>query len=406
MLYKMNLLISGLLLTIFLSACGKHHTSTLPFGDPIGVAPGGGTSTFDSNEKSYLYNLFLTEYYWNDKVPQDFDYSTYTEPQPMINDLKYAALDRWSFALSRQQYDDMTTQKTAGFGFGYQDNFVIYTVLIDSPAQNAGLLRGDRIVKINGQPVTDTLLAQASSNLNKPTKFSLDRGGKTVELTITAQAYTYKVVAYSTVQTNEGKRVGYLRFDEFTDNATDELEAAFNYFKSQHINKLVIDLRYNPGGSVNTASIFLDKVGRGYNGQVQFTLAWNAENSYQNETLYFDSNDPNSLALDKLLFLTTSHSASASELVINAMEPYMHENVSIIGTRTHGKPVGMAGRTDGSYVYFLINFAVLNSVGYGSYFDGLAPDCRVEDNDFAHQLGDPNEALLHEALYYMDNGHC
>ena len=398
---KFHRYLLGLLFILLLAGCGGGSSKN-SFIPPANNGP----DIFDEQEKSYLYNLFLTEYYWNDYVPHDFNYSPYTEPQPMISDLKYAALDRWSFALTRQQYNNMLSQKTAGFGFGYLDDFTVYTVLINSPAQKAGLMRGDRIVTINGQPVTPALLSEASSNLGQPTHFGLERDGNPLDLTITAQEYNYKVTSYSVVQTSKGKRVGYLRFDEFTDNATDELEVAFTYFKNQGIDKLVVDLRYNPGGTVNTASIFLDKIGRGFNGQVQFTLAWNTQNTSQNETLYFDSNDPNSLALSKLVFLTTSNSASASELSINAMEPYMHSNVVTVGTRTHGKPVGMAGRTNGSYIYFLINFAVENAVGFSDYFDGLPPDCEVEDNDFAHQLGDPNEALLREALYYIDNDHC
>lgn len=126
----------------------------------------------------------------------------------------------------------------------------------------------------------------------------------------------------------------------------------------------------------------------------------------QNETLLFDCLDPNSLFLSKLVFLTTSQSASASELVINAMEPYLQNNVTIVGKRTHGKPVGMAGRTNGSYIYFLVNFVIANSVGFYDYFSGLPADCSVEDQDFLHQLGDPNEALLSEALFYIDQNHC
>jgi C-terminal peptidase prc len=385
---------------ILLSACGNNSShKNLP-------ANSTKPAVFDESEKSYLYSLFQAEYYWNDQVPQNFDYSAYTEPQPMIDALKYTTLDHWSFALTRQQYDEMSTQKTAGFGFGYQGDFTIYTVLIGSPAEAAGLLRGDKILTINGQTATKALLSQASDALGQTARFGIERAGTPMDLSITAQEYTYNVISYKTLQTNLGQRVGYLRFDEFSENATDELETAFNYFKNQHIDKLVVDLRYNPGGSVNTASIFLDKIGRPYNGQVQMVLAWNAQNSSQNETLTFDSLDPNSLTVGKIVFLTTSHSASASEAVINAMKPYMHSNAAIVGTRTHGKPVGMAGRTNGSYIYYLINFLVENSVGFSDYFNGLAPDCEIADDDFSHQLGDPNEALLREALYYIDNDHC
>lgn len=150
----------------------------------------------------------------------------------------------------------------------------------------------------------------------------------------------------------------------------------------------------------------MDKIGRDYNGKVQCSLEWNDQNSGQNETLLFDSLDPNSLSPSKLIFLTSEESASASELVINGMKPYMQDDVVIVGETTHGKPVGMSGRTNGSYVYFLINFVIKNADGFYDYFNGLAPDCSVPDDDYGHQLGDPDEALLREALYYIDNDHC
>ena len=390
----------GVVLALFFVGCGGSSSPSDHF---FGGPPAGGS--FDENEKSYLYNLFQTEYYWNDKVPGSFDYSPYTEPQPMINDLKYSALDRWSFVLTRQEYDDMTTQQTSGFGFGYNLDFTVYMTRIGSPAESAGLLRGDRIIEINGQPITDALLAQASQNTNQSTEFTLDRQGSPVTLSITAQHYNFSVISYSTVQSPRGSNVGYLRFDEFTENATFELEKAFTFFQAQNINKLVVDLRYNPGGSVNTASIFLDKLGGNLNGKVQFSMVWNPQSSGQNETLHFDT-DSNSMSPLKLVFLTTGNSASASELAINTMKPYLGDNVAIVGETTHGKPTGMAGRTNGSYIYFLINFVVENSIGFYDYFNGLPPDCAVSDTDYAHALGDPNEALLQEALYYIDNGHC
>jgi len=396
----------SIIILLLIVGCGDDN------GGNIGVGTGGGATTFDEQEKSYLYNLFLTEYYWSASTPQPFDTTPYSEPQPMIDVLKNGAVDRWSVALTQEQYNNFATQKTAGFGFGYAEGFVVYVTNINSPADRAGLQRGDRIISINGQPVTDQLIAEASDNLNNSTHFSVERDsgvardGVTIELDITAQEYSYNVSSYSLTTTPKGQRVGYFRFDSFTDSATSEIEEAFNYFAGQSVDKLVIDLRYNGGGSVNTASILLDKIGRLYNGQVQFKLAWNDQNSDKDETLTFDSLDANSLTLNKLIFLTTGGSASASELVINAMKPYMKDGVAIVGTTTHGKPVGMAGRTNGSYIYFLINFVVENSVGFYDYFNGIAPECSVIDNDYAHQLGDPNEALFKQALFYIDNNHC
>ncbi len=412
MLHKIKYIILNILLALFLINCGGDSSSGIQgFTEDLSIESqnsSGQTPSyiFDENEKSYLYNLFLTEYFWNDQVPSSFDYSAYAEPQPMIDDLKYSAIDHWSFSLSREQYDNFTAQQTLGFGFGYTADLTVYLTRIGSPAESAGLLRGDRIVSINGQPASSTLIAQVSQNTNQSTQFTVERLGSSLSITITSQYYSYRVTAYSVVQSPTGNQVGYLRFDEFTSAATEELENAFNYFHGKNIDKLVIDLRYNGGGSVNTASVLLDKIGKNFNGQLQFTLAWNEQNNEQNEALNFDSLDPNSLALSKLVFLTTGGSASASEAVINAIKPYMLSNTAIVGENTYGKPVGMSGRTNGSYIYFLINFVIMNSVGFYEYFDGLPVDCYVQDNDFSHQLGDPNEALLNEALYYIDNNHC
>lgn len=400
MKFKINHLFVALLVLFFLG-CGSDSSSR-------NQNIGGGVSgdSFDENEKSYLYNLFLTEYYWNDWVPLPFDDSVYTEPQQMIDALRYTAIDRWSFSLTQQEYDALSAQSASGFGFGYMADFTVYLVRIDSPAQDARLMRGDKIISVDGQPVSEMLISQASNNLNQTTNFGIERSGAPMNISIMAQNYSFKVASSTVLQTQEGKRVGYLRFDAFTESAIDELEGAFTYFKGQAIDKLVIDLRYNGGGSINTASILLDKIGSSFDGKLQFTLEWNDQNINHNESLYFDSQDPNSLSLSKLVFLTTSQSASASELVINAMEPYMQCDVAIIGTQTHGKPVGMSGRTNGSYIYFLVNFVVANSVGFFDYFSGLPADCQVEDKDFVHQLGDPNEALLNKALYFIDNNHC
>ncbi|MEA3455903.1 MAG: S41 family peptidase [Campylobacterota bacterium] len=405
MMFRIRHYLLGMILALFFVGCGGNSSS----GGQILGGPFDGPfvgSSFDENEKSYLYNLFQTEYYWNDQVPPSFDYSPYSEPQSMIDDLKYSAIDHWSMALSWQEYDDIAMQNASGFGFGNTEDFTIYLVLIDSPAQSAGLMRGDKIISINGQPVSEMLITQTGSAMGRPAHFSVERFGAILDITIIAQYYNYRVTSADIVQSPAGNQVGYLRFDAFTDSATDELETAFTYLKSQNIDKLVIDLRYNGGGYINTASILLDKIGRDFNGELQTTLVWNEQSSNQNESLYFDSLDPNSLSLKKLVFLTTGDSASASELVINAMKPYMYNDVVIVGETTHGKPVGMAGRTNGSYVYFLINFVVQNAEGFYDYFNGLPPDCNVVDNDYAHQLGDPNEALLSEALYYIDTNHC
>jgi len=105
--------------------------------------------------------------------------------------------------------------------------------------------------------------------------------------------------------------------------------------------------------------------------------------------------------------LTTKNTASASELVINAMKPYLGDNIVMLGDTTEGKPVGMEGKTDGTYIYYLINFVIENYNGFYDYFDGLpvTEGCETPD-DINHQLGDPQERMLKKALFYIDNNHC
>ncbi len=367
-----------------------------------------GCGVTPSNEyKPYLYELFTTQYFWADKVPRHVAYYKYNSPQEMIDDLKYKPKDRWSMAVTKEQNSNFLNQKSVGFGFSFRviDNklTIIYT-RIDSPADRAGMERGDIILKLNGKKVTINGLIRATKERREVT-FLIYRPtiDKNITFNLTAQDYKFKVTQASIIEDN----IGYFRLDSFTEEATEEIDSAFNFFKSQDIKNLVIDLRYNSGGSLITASILLDKLMRDMDNEVQFKIEWNSQNQNKNLIYRFET-DKNSLDLDKIVFLTTRETASASELVINALRPYLEDNVAIIGDRTYGKPVGMEGKSYGRYIFYLINFVVKNSNGFYDYFDGLevTKGCYTRDNDFLHQLGDTREKLLKKALLYIDRGSC
>jgi carboxyl-terminal processing protease len=151
-----------LIIVMVFASCGNDITNDQP-------STSGGTTltdnaTFDTADQNHLYNLFKTEYYWSDKVQKGLDVSIYSEPQTMIDALKYGQLDRWSFVYTLEQYDNFSTQKNSGFGFAHGidelGNIIIKRVLISSPADLAGLKRGDILVKINGEDATDALITQ------------------------------------------------------------------------------------------------------------------------------------------------------------------------------------------------------------------------------------------------------
>jgi len=394
MIYKWKI-ITVLTLSLLFSGCGGSSSS----GNNSGSVPG--SSVFTDAEKQYVYGLFTTEYLWFDEVATDVDLGAFSEPQALIDGMK-APQDRWSFSVTAQEYDNIVNQATQGFGFGYVADFTVYTVRIDSPAYGQ-LYRGDKILEVNGQPASIQAIAAASQNLNVPSTFTVLRAGQEISVTMTPRPYSFKVTLGKVVNGN----VGYLRYDAFTGTSAAELETEFTKFKAAGIRELVIDLRYNGGGSIDAASVLLDNITNQYAGQRQVYLDWNANYKSQNSEYYFSTEiEANDLSMQRVIFLVTRDSASASELVISALKPYLgNANVVTIGDATHGKPVGMAGRSYGNNYYFLVNFYVRNNLGETTSLNGIPPTCPAAD-DLSHLQGDPEETMFKTALNYINTGHC
>jgi len=389
---KKILLLSTLLsFTLLFNACGSNSTTD--------------QQPFTQLEKEFVHNLFLTEYLWYDEVTSNVDYTQYTTQGSMIDDLRVTPPDVWSFTMTKDEYEEYVNQEASGFGFGYTSNFQIYLVRIDAPAYGK-LLRGDQIVAINGEEATDTLLRTASENLNIATTFTLLRNGTLLDVEVTPSIYTFKSTLGKVID-EDSKKVGYLRYDSFTSTSAAELETEFTKFKYANIDELVIDLRYNGGGSVSVASILLDNISNAQAGERQVYLDWNENYKYYNSTYYFsDEVEANDLDMKRVFFLITKNSASASELVISAIKPYLGEaNVITVGTETHGKPVGMSGRVYGENYYFLINFFVRNNAGDTTSFEGIPATCTAAD-DLSHLMGDKEETMLKTALYYIETDNC
>jgi len=200
-----------------------------------------------------------------------------------------------------------------------------------------------------------------------------------------------------------GKRVGYLLFDRFIEPSTDELYDAFGYFKNKGVNELVVDLRYNGGGLVSVAGALGSLIRAEDDEKLFFTLQFNEKSRNKDMTYHLRAVDNSLSGINKVYFLTTKSTCSASEAVINGLKPYV--DVVIIGSKTCGKPVGMiGGEFCGKYIV-PIEFKIVNSNGDGDYFGGLETTCQVTD-DLTHDLGSSNESMLKTALYYIDSGSC
>ena len=209
-----------------------------------------------------------------------------------------------------------------------------------------------------------------------------------------------------------GKKVGYLNLRTFiVGDAANQLRDAFELFNANSVSELIIDFRYNGGGLVSVANTFGDLLGEGRVGQVWSQTVLRDSKSSENETRLF-SDEVQSLQANKIAFIGTRNSASASELVINSMLPYLEpDNVALIGGNTSGKPVGQFGfdLSDCDLRVRAVTFQTVNANNEGEYFTGLASvvpkTCQAGDDIF-QPLGDPKEASIAVALDFLAGRAC
>jgi C-terminal processing protease CtpA/Prc len=183
-----------------------------------------------------------------------------------------------------------------------------------------------------------------------------------------------------------------------------DLTSAVQTFVQQGASELVLDLRYNGGGDVATSRDLASLIaGARVAGQTFVQLRYNDKNQASNQTYAFNAPSTSIPNLPRVFVIVTGSTASASELVINGLKPFM--NVVLIGSTTYGKPYGFAPYDYCGTTYNAVNFDAVNSAGVGGYTSGFEPTCPVAD-DLDHPLGDPNELDLKTALGYISTGTC
>lgn len=293
----------------------------------------------------------------------------------------------------------------------------------------AGLDRGSEITAIgtsssNLQSVSSLMAsggAQAVINALGPSTAGTARvlrfvqqSGATIESNITKTDFALDPVSnrYGIVIINDGgKRVGYLNLRTFIiSDAAAQLRQAYGQFAAQGVTELIIDFRYNGGGLVSVAETMGDLMGAGRTGQVFSRTVLRPSKASENQTRTFRT-EANAIAPTRIAFITTEASASASELVANAMIPYVGSNLALVGGNTSGKPVGQFGFDLAACDLRVraVTFQTLNANNQGDYFNGLAPvfpnTCRAGD-DISRPLGDPAEASIATALDFLAGRSC
>lgn len=371
-------------------------------------------------------------YYWKQDIPHTNDLNYFSPPfeffasvlseQDGKDGQPFSTIDSLDAPATRG-----VPSTDYGYGFQYTTNHVedndtaLYARLLyvspDSPAGEAGLERGDWILEMDGEPITEN-------------NYSRLNGGEGITLTVgyydaaqdtilayaepqtlaPARTFYDNPVHYRNVYVSGSKRVGYLVYNHFTGGLTessteydDDLREAFSYFATEQVNEFVLDLRYNNGGQLSCASLLCAMLAPSSAlGQTLAYLEFNE--SIGEQEMVFDESliqGGANLNLSRLYVLTSTETASASEMLINCLKPYME--VVLVGGTTVGKNVASRAFVNEELMLEMrpIVCKLYNADRESEYAEGFTADVSVDENgDMARFLpfGDPDELMLYTAL--------
>ncbi|WP_422860226.1 S41 family peptidase [Flagellimonas sp. S174] len=445
------------LLSFILFGCSSDDNGGIQNPDPTPV------TSADFPVQSFMWNALNLWYFWQADVPvladdrfandQEFTQFLQQFPNPFDlweNELLFVE-DRFSFL--NEDYTELVSglagvSRSNGLEFGLQfiaqgsDDVFGYVqyILPDSDAASKDISRGEFFTHVDGVQLTGSNFRSllfgdnanytlGMANLNNGS-FSLN--GKEVALTKIENFAENPIQVATTLDVN-GTKVAYLMYNRFLRSFNNELNDAFAQFVADGATELVLDMRYNPGGSVNTSKLLASMIHSTDTGKLYIRQRWNPKiqvqlspeqledrfaSSFRMDTS--DENSPlvpiNTLNLNRVFILTTGSSASASELIINGLAPYM--NITQIGETTSGKnefSITLVDDPGGSFIYNPEREGLIpadsqwglqplvgrneNADGFFDYTDGLDPDIELEE-DLTNLgiLGDVNEPLLARAL--------
>lgn len=410
-----------------------------------------GTTTDENNWlRAWSHDLYL----WYDEIT-DADPAAFSTPEYFDLMKTFATTptgaprDRFHFTEDTEEFRQLS-QSGISVSYGARVTLlsaapprsaIIAFVEPGSPADLAGLARGDRIITIDGVDFengndVDTLREglNPSDDVQSHTWVLTDfDGNNEFTVTMTAQELTRDVVPVSRIINTANGPVGYLYFTDFLQTAEARLVEVLGGFEAAGVQELVLDLRYNGGGLLDVANMLASMIAAaGGSGQVFEQSQWNDKHptidpvsgrsldpsTFYAETVGFSLPRGQALPqlnLNRVFVLSTSRTSSASESVINGLLG-IDFPVILIGSTTSGKPYGFYPTDNCGTTYFSIQFRGVNAKGFGDFSDGFIPTegaieafevegCPVDD-DYSTQLGDEAESMLATALGYMELGDC
>ncbi|MFD1604461.1 S41 family peptidase [Flavobacterium artemisiae] len=388
--------------------------------------------TYEEGTNEYVNDWIYTQmkryYYWNESMPGKGNLSL--PPKEYFATLVNKN-DRFSYAIHTSSPETFPQSLQNSFGFDlsfieYEGQVygVVMYALSNSPAERNGLERGQLINAIGGTALSQGNYNSLYQNLLTAKEVKLqvvsysEKSGFTAPKQINiSQGFTFSQPVFSQVIPYQNHIVGYIEIPHFNAGLSKSLLKEFQTFKNQSVNEIVVDLRYNGGGDVSSAAAlsvllapniqssnpFIRFKGNSNGGEVNQTFKESLE---MNESqVSFEALRAAHPQTQRVYVLCGSHTASASEIIINNLKPFME--VITIGEKTVGKDVASFAVEDdrivgaqAKWVLYPAIYKLFNANGEGNYAAGLQPN--VVLNEFqkleVFPLGNTNEVLLHQAL--------
>ena len=442
----LNPIVCGILLLSLVACGGGGSGSSSVTPEPIADNGGGGDGASDGSSDStddscgvpaqldFVEQVSQSWYLWFDELAA-VDKADYTDPEayldaltaPLAADLR----DPGFSYLTSISADEarFTSGAYIGFGFRYTitgaNQFIMIDVFEGSPAHDAGFRRGWELLAIDLGTGFETMTALrdrgatseevfGTSDVGVERLFRLGKADTLLEAVVAKVELDPPALAGEPLLLARpgNSPVAYLNLRQFILSANDPLSSASQTFADAGVTDMVVDLRYNGGGLLSVVDNMMDLLGGGVaDGALSFQLSHNSQHTEEdaNQQGFFNEL-ANTMTPQRIAFITSGSTASASELVINALDP--HIEVVLIGADTYGKAVGQyAFDLEQCDVRLrLTAFEIVNGEGQGGYYTGLYDTgrftlCSAQDDIF-NGFGDPQEASLAAAMDWLATGTC
>lgn len=378
-----GMLISAM--TVCLIACGSSDLKDKASNQIDIGTTGGSSSVISKSDYETKLNAVvntLSMYYYQDLDSEDLIDGLY-------RGVCEATGDPYTCYYTAEEYEDLCESNSgnyAGIGATVQyDDTTGYVKIVepmeDSPAEQAGLMADDLLVEIDGEDAygmdvdkaVELVKGDAGTSVNL--KIYRPSDNKYYEITVVRAEVEYDTVAYEMLDGN----IGYIAVSQFVDNTDEQFDEAVNTLTEQGMTALLIDLRNNPGGSLETVLHMMSRIVE--KGKLIFYM----EDKYGNKDEKYSDSDA---TVDvPMAVLINGNSASASEAFSGCLQSY--GLAKLVGTKSYGKGIvqSMYPLSDGSALKITTETYFIPS-GVCIHKTGLTPDIEAELSDETFTYGD------------------